>query len=488
MRRTVIGCLVALAAVAGLTAVMLPFRAHLTVATPALVLVVPVVLGVSLGGEPAGGLPAGVTAVAAGFVAWDFFFIPPYGTLSVGHPEDWLALVVYVVVMLVVARVVAVLQEARALARRRQNDTLRLYELSDLLISDKPLPELLQLVVDTLMAAFAPRWVAVLLPEGGSLAVAATAGQPLPDDARSELAPVAGRPQRIGPDGAIVRVALTTTTGPVGLLVMDGGERDRPDPTLIATFANHAALAIERAQLRDRALRSELLEQVDRWRSALLGAVSHDLRTPLSSVKAAVSTLRDADAVLSPDDRNELLELIEHQADDLARLVANLLDMTRIEAGAVDLQLAAVPVGDLVEEAVAALGAAAPEVRASLPDDLPPVEVDQVLMVQVLANLLQNAGRHSPEGVPVEVGAAGAGPQVVLTVRDHGPGVDPADRERIFQMFNRVSGAGRAGLGLTIAKAFVDAQGGTIRSEAPPGGGAAFVVTMPSAAVPADAA
>ena len=181
--------------------------------------------------------------------------------------------------------------------------------------------------------------------------------------------------------------------------------------------------------------------------------------------------------------------MIERQSDNLDRLVANLLDMTRIRSGTLELRREIVPVADVVDDAVHTMAneVAPINVTSELPSDLPPVDVDQVLMVQVLANLLENAARYSPEGQPVEVGASAHNGLVEVSVRDHGPGVALADRERIFHMFNQVSGGGRAGLGLTIAKAFVEAHGQSIHVGDTPEGGAEFTFTMPRALLPPEA-
>jgi len=484
VRRMLAGVLVALGGVALLTLVMLPFRPHFSVATAGLVLILPVVAGVSVGG-----LAAGVAAVALGFVAYDLFFIPPYNTLSVGSAQNWVALVVYVLVMLAVARVVATLQEARAQARRREEETRRLYVLSNLLIRDQPLGELLERIASTIEASFRPRWVAVLLPEGDNLGVAATAGEMLTEDERQRLSPPPGRVQslRTGRDEAeVIRIALTARHEPVGMIALAGVSLDSDEWDLLRTYTNQAALALERSQLHRQVMRTELLEEVDRLRDALMGAVSHDLRTPLASVKAAVSTLRRDHGALSPADRAELLEMIESQSDNLDRLVANLLDMTRIRSGALELRRVVVPVAEVVDEAVHAVANEVSHVTATLADDLPPVDVDQVLMVQVLANLLENAARYSPDARPIEVEATTADGLVVVAVRDHGPGVPFAERERVFEMSSGVGGDGRAGLGLTIAKAFVEAHGQTIGVGEAPGGGAEFTFTMPRGVVPVD--
>ncbi|HEY3941594.1 MAG TPA: ATP-binding protein [Acidimicrobiales bacterium] len=491
--RSIVGSGLAILGIAVLSAVMVPARSTLSVATAALVLVIPVVIGVIVGG-----FIAGVVGVVLGFLTYDFLFIRPFDTLSVGGGQNWLALAVYAVVMLAVAQVVAVLQRARAEAHRREAETRRLYELSEELIGDKPQSELLELVASTVQTAFGARWVAVLLPGDGDLSVATTTGEPLSDEEMKQLSPAPGRLEQLGTGGGrsvgIVRVVLIAAGRPVGLLATSGTDLDQYDSELLHTYANHAALALERGQLRSQAVRSQLLEEVDRWRGAMMGAVSHDLRTPLASVKAAVSTLRRSDVSLTLEERLELLELIETQSDRLDRLVTSLLDMTRLESGALELHREVQPVSDLVDDAVAALNLGAPRVGASaeghrgrvdvdVPDDLPPVDVDQLLMRQVLTNLLDNALRFSPEGTAVEVTARLVDDRIELSVRDHGPGIPPADRERAFGMFNRIAGGGRAGLGLTIARAFVEAHGESISIHEAAGGGARLVVTLPLAPV-----
>jgi two-component system sensor histidine kinase KdpD len=314
--------------------------------------------------------------------------------------------------------------------------------------------------------------------------VAAAAGRPLDDAERLELESPAGRVQSLGPASpaaGISRVVLTADGRPIGVLAVGGGPSDPYQWELLRTYANQAALAIERSSLREQALRTRLLEQVDRWRGAMMAAVSHDLRTPLATIKTAVSTLRTGPA-LDPGDRRELLALIEHQTDNLDRLVGDLLDMTRIEAGMLAVHRTATPLRELVQMGLDALGAEADgRVEVTVPDQA--VDVDPALMAQVVANLVDNALRVAPPDSPVEITAQPDGPErVELAVTDHGPGVPWADRERVFEMFNRMGGGGRAGLGLAIVRSFVDAHDGHVRVEDAPGGGARFVVTLAAAA------
>jgi len=488
-RRAALGILVALLGLSVLLVVFLPFRAHVSIATPALVFVVPVILGVVVGGI----IPGAVGAVA-GFLCYDIFFIPPYGTLTVQAPQNWLALVVYVIVVIVVAQVVANLQSAREEAQRRTRDAERLFELSQALIGDRPLPQLLSLIAVTVQHAFTPRWTALVLPSEGSaggvgtpeLSVAASAGEELTADDLASLTTSGGETRSLGLTGVEaprrVAVALVASNRPVGMLVLQHVQFARHDRALLATFANQAALAVERGQLREQALRTQLLEEVDRWRGALMGAVSHDLRTPLAAVKTAVSSLRQSDTALGPDDRAELLELIELQSDRLARLVTNLLDMTRIESGALELRPTIIAFDEIVGEALASLGGLVPTGRVDVeaPGDLPLLHIDHVLIGQVVANLLENAARLSSPECTIRVSARQADTTFVeIAVVDDGPGIRSEDRERVFEMFSQNSGGGRAGLGLAIAKAFVEAHGGTIWIDPRVTLGARVVFTVP---------
>jgi len=485
-RRSVVGSVAAVVVMAPLVAVMVPLRSHLSIATSGLVLVVPVVTGVVVGG-----FAAGVFGVAAGFLVYDLVFIPPYFTLSVGVTENWVALVVYVAVMLLVASVVARLETARAEAHHREEAVRRLFELTDLLIEDRPLSEILELVVSTVHSAFALRSVALVLPVGSRLDVVASAGEPLSESELLRVAPEPGVPASLGGSTATRRaqdqtVALIATGRPIGLLHIWGGDLSRHDQDLMHTFANHMALALERAQLREQALRTELLEEVDRLQRALVGAVSHDLRTPLATIKASASTLRSADADVATADREELLELIDNQTDRLDRLVTNLLDLSRVQAGALELRNQPIALGDLVADAVRGLGyrADATEITVTMEDDLPLVDVDHLLISQVLANLLDNAIRYAPPHTAITVSAClGDDGLVQLAVEDRGPGVPRTERTNVFRMFNRSGTSGGTGVGLSIAKAFVEAHGQEIWVEDGPDGGARFCFTMPAARV-----
>jgi two-component system sensor histidine kinase KdpD len=484
-QRVIVGSAVSLAGLSALTAAMVPDRTHLSSAIPALAFVVPVILGVVVGG-----FAPGTIGAVLGFLCFDFFFVRPYDTLTVQAATDWLALVVYVAVVLVVARVVTNLQAAREQADRREADAVRLFELSHALIGELTLGQLLAHIASSVQAAFHPKWTALLLPSDDAvdLTVVASAGEELSDDDRKSLTASSGEIRSLGfpGDGPPRRaaVALVASNRPVGMLVLHDAKFAREDRSMLGTFANQAALAVERAQLQDQAVRTRLLEEVDRWRGSMIGAVSHDLRTPLASMKAAVSSLRQADSPLDAADRSELLELIELQADRLARLVTNLLDMTRIESGALEVRRGIVAFDELLDEVLDAVSSLIPRHRVVVdaPPDLPLMDIDHVLAGQVLINLLENAARVAPGESAITVSAANAARDwLEIAVTDQGPGIAPPERDRVFEMFSRSSGGGRAGLGLAIAKAFVEAHGGRIWVDPGVSSGARVVFTLPSA-------
>jgi two-component system sensor histidine kinase KdpD len=244
-------------------------------------------------------------------------------------------------------------------------------------------------------------------------------------------------------------------------------------------------LAVERAQLREQALRARVTEEMARLAKTLVAAVSHDLRAPLSSIKAASSTLADADIEISLDAQHSLARLIDVQADRLAELVRNLLDMSRIQAGVLQPRRSVIAPADLVARVVGDMTPAlrGHPVRVDMPPGLPAVDADVMLISRVLANLLQNAARHSPGDSAIEVrGEARLDGRVEVSVTDHGPGVQPDRREEIFGLLSRRESDVGAGLGLTIAKTFVEAHGQRIWVEDAPGGGARFAFTLPVAA------
>jgi two-component system sensor histidine kinase KdpD len=285
---------------------------------------------------------------------------------------------------------------------------------------------------------------------------------------------------------------MRAATDAVGALVVVAGgpgsaRFGEAERRLLATFANQAALAVEQDRQDAERARARSLIETDRLRTALLNSVSHDLRTPLASVKAAASSLLDPEVEWNEAEKREFLVIIDEAADRLSRLVHNLLDMSRIEAGALDPNLREASLADIAGPVVLLARASSKQrIDVDLPDDLPPVLADPILLEQVLGNLLDNARRYAGSS-PVTLTARHLADRGEVEVRivDHGPGIPVPERERVFDQFYRLKRGGRrpegTGMGLAICRGIVDALSGRVRVETTPGGGATFVVTLPVA-------
>ncbi|KJF16375.1 sensor histidine kinase [Acidithrix ferrooxidans] len=459
-------------------------RGSISVATSALVFVVPVVIGTVIGG-----FRVGVIGAAIGFLVYDFFFIPPFYTLSVGADQNWIALGVYVMVVLVVSRVVSNLGEARAISLRESSINLRLFELSQMLIGDKSLSDLANSIALNLYDAFILEFVVILVENSGALEPIAVVGK---IDVAILLEQFKADNDHLmqnldlGPNGELnvdrlFAIALTVQTKPVGILVVKFKSAKREDLRILNTFANQAGLALNHARLAQEAKHARMMAESQRWQRALLGTVSHDLRTPLTAIKASISNLRDPCLEIEAADRDELFRMIEAQADRLSRLVVNLLDMSRLEAGALEPRFSPVEIDVLIEEGIDSLmltGELKEWIEIFISPEVPDVMADHTLVAQVVGNLLDNAIRHSPANSVIDVAARLQDGRVLIEIRDRGPGVDKEDESAIFRMFEQRLNGGRAGIGLAIAKAFVEAHGERISVRNAPDGGAIFFFTL----------
>jgi K+-sensing histidine kinase KdpD len=270
----------------------------------------------------------------------------------------------------------------------------------------------------------------------------------------------------------------------VGTLVASEAQRRRTaehrTAEIQSLYSRYEAVVVEREQLMEETHRLELVERVAQQRGALLRSVSHDLRTPLATIRAATSDIR-AGTAYDDETRTELLDLVGDEAERLDRLVANLLGLSRIEAGALQPDKQAVALDELAADRVRRLGRLFRDVRVSidLPPDLPLVDADYSQLDQVLTNLLENAARHAPPGSTVVISAERTDGSVNISVADEGPGVDPNESESIFEPFRRGAGSESSGVGLAICRAIVEAHGGHIAVENPPSGGALFRFSMP---------
>jgi two-component system sensor histidine kinase KdpD len=440
-----------------------------------------------------GGLGPGAVAAVLGFLAFDVLFLPPYRTLLVSDRQDYLSLAVYLLTAFVVSYLVGALERRRVQAERREQETRTLYELSTSLVAHGSLDDTLSSVVRTVRSLFNLAGCAIALPDGDGVRIAASDGE-IPPDLERMLAPMTGTGLggRLQP-GQALTVPLRAGAEPVGALVVVAGGPDSPsfgeaERRLLATFANQAALAVEQGRQEDERARTRTLEELDRLRTALLNSVSHDLRTPLASIKASASSLLDHEVHWSDQQRDEFLLTIDQEADRLTRLVHNLLDMSRIEANALDPRMEETSLAEIAGLVVHRVRPRASQrIDVRVPESIPPVLADPVLLEQVLSNLLDNAIRYA-DGSSIAVVARELDQSVELRMIDHGPGIPEPERERVFDQFYRLKGGGKrpegTGMGLSICRGIVAALHGRLRVETTPGGGATFILTLPVASGP----
>ncbi|MGH2784465.1 MAG: DUF4118 domain-containing protein [Actinomycetota bacterium] len=420
-----------------------------------------------------GGLGPGIVASVVSFLGLNFFFTPPRGTFTVGKTDDLIALVVFLTVGMAVSWLVAVGLSQRARAERRELEARGLYAISSRLLASEDLDGALAELAASVRRLFDLARCEVRIREpDGSLVLRAAHGD----------APSAGAEE--------VAVPLFTADRDLGALVLVPGAArlGEAERQVAAIFARQTASALERGLLESEARGARLAAETNRVRRALLSAVSHDFRTPLASIKASLTALTPkAEApTLSESAEQELIRTALEETERLERLVANLLDLTRIRSGALAPERVPMPVDDVIEDALAGLRLPLAEHRVEvlIRPDVPLLSVDPVQVGQVFRNVLQNAGKFAPDGTSIRIAASAWRDAVEVRVADRGPGIPRADREAVFREFYR-SGDGRAagtGLGLAVSKAIVEAHGGAIWAEDTPGGGATIVVRLPSAA------
>jgi two-component system, OmpR family, sensor histidine kinase KdpD len=442
-----------------------------------------------------------ILASVLSVLVFDFFFIAPRGTLVVADTQYLLTFLGLLVVGLVISTLAARVRDQVEAGRHRERRTAALYSLSRDLAAAGNLEGVLQAVVAHVGETFG-RAAVVLLPEGEGLRPGgATPGLALGEDELAvaswafEHATPAGEGTDTLPATSLRYLPLVTARGVVGVL----GVRPAADPVrdivpeerrLLEAFASQAAIAIERTHLADQASQVELLSATEKLQTALLNSISHDLRTPLASITGVLSSLRHDKgssgraADLDEATRDDLVETAWGEADRLNRLVGNLLDMTRLEAGALRVNKEPCDLTDVVGAVLTQLEqrAANREVVVDVPPELPLVPMDFVLIAQVLANLLDNGLKYSSPDTPVEVAARLVGNQLELTVADRGSGIPTEELGRVFDKFHRVQRTEDAvgtGLGLAISKGIAEAHGGSIEAVNRPGGGTVIRLTLP---------
>ncbi|MEV3858573.1 sensor histidine kinase KdpD [Streptomyces sp. NPDC050095] len=418
-------------------------------------------LSVTVAAALLGGLVPALASAAFGSVLLNWFYTPPVHRLTISDPKNILALAIFIGVAVSVASVVdQAARRTHQAARLRAESEVLSFLAGSVLRGETSLEALLERVRET----FAMESVALLERE-------------------SDTAPwtCAGR---VGPETAVDRPADADVDMPVGdhtALVLSGRVLPAEDRRVLAAFAAQAAVVLDRQRLQSEAEQARTLAEGNRIRTALLAAVSHDLRTPLAGIKASVSSLRADDVEWSERDRADLLEAIEDGADRLDHLVGNLLDMSRLQTGTVTPLIRETDLDEVVPMALGGVPDPELSVELDIPESLPMVFVDRGLLERAVANIVENAVKYTPEGVPVLVAASAHGDRVELRVVDRGPGVPDEAKDRIFAPFQRYGDAPRGagvGLGLAVARGFAEAMGGTLAAEDTPGGGLTMVLTL----------
>jgi len=426
-----------------------------------------------------GGFVPAVLVAIAGSLLLNYYFTPPIHKWTIAETNNVLALGVFVAVGLVVSWVVDI-------AARRTRQAARAGAESELLVTTAGSvlrgQRAVAAVLDRVREAFGMESVTLLECQAGQgtaqrgptadWQAVAHSGEPPP-----------GKPALRRPEDADVDVPVTETL----TLALRGRTLPADDRRVLGAFAAYAAVALEQQRLAEAAEAARPIAEADRMRTALLAAVSHDLRTPLASAKAAVTSLRSADVKWGAEDHDELLATADESLDRLAHLVDNLLDMSRLQAGAMAVFPRPTGLDDIVARALDDLGIGCSAVALDIPDSLPAVRVDPGILERVIVNLAGNALRYSPEGSAPLLTASILGDRVELRVVDQGPGIPAQDRDRMFVPFQRLGDTDNTtgvGLGLALSRGLTEAMGGTLEPEETPGGGLTMTLSLPAVVEP----
>ncbi|RJP50532.1 MAG: DUF4118 domain-containing protein [Anaerolineaceae bacterium] len=412
------------------------------------------------------GLGPGITSAAVTFLTFNYFFLKPYYTFTVHRPTDVVILIVFLIVAVVISQLVGRMQAGLAVATAREREATQLYEISMALAGLHNEHAIAEILARQVQAVSQGEYVEINISGGRAFSFH------LP-----ESAPPARSPE--------LTVTIEAARGVLGEIRL---WRASPaissnEKRLLQTFASQGALALERARLAEAESRAKVLEESDRLKTAILSSVSHELRTPLSTIKAAASSLRGKEVGWDSPARTELVAAIDDEADHLNLLVGNLLDMSRIESGALKPKREWNILLEIVESVLARMKHLAGEhqLAVDVPEDLPLAPVDFVQMEQVFTNLVSNSVKYAPEKTVIHLHAFVEGESIHVLVSNQGPQVPQEHLERIFDKFFRVTAADRVtgtGLGLSICKGIIEAHGGRIWAENL-SDGLAFHFTLP---------
>ena len=438
----------------------------------------------------------GPTLMAAALSAlfWEFFLIPPIGSFHINQAEDAIMFSMYFVVAIVLGQLTARIRTQERLERSREERATALYQLARELIEATSLDDWARKVVDHLGSVFSTQ-TAILLPApsqrlGYQVHPASTHDLTGPEQPVAQAAFEKGEPvgkfSRSYPEAEALFIPLSTGQQVLAVLGLSFSNPTPLNPQqrdLLEAFLQQIALALDRHRLREESARTKLLAESERLSKTLLNSMSHEIRTPLAAIQTAASQLADAPEQPLSSDQQSMVAEIQEAARRLNGLVGKVLDTTRLEAGTVRPKLTPCDIADLIHVAVkeTAKELAHHNVTVEVYPSLPLVNVDFVLLQQAIMNLLSNAALHTPPGTAVEVSARTRDGALLVTVADRGPGMPAESISRLFDKFYRGPAAptGGTGLGLSLVKGFVEAQGGEVRAENRLGGGAAFTISLP---------
>jgi two-component system sensor histidine kinase KdpD len=423
--------------------------------------------------------------------------VPPYYTFSVSDVRYVLTFGVMLLVALVMGNLTGRIRSQAVAAREREQRTTTLYGLSRDLATARGRDEVAAATTRNVRDTF-PGEAVVFLPDlNGRVEPQGPVGYSYDEHERTvaqwcyDHTQLAGHGTTTLPGSAATYVPLASSgraMGVLGIRPNDPAEfREPARRRLLEALAGQAAVALERLELAERSRITEIEVEAERLRTALLSSLSHDMRTPLASIEGSASTLLQQSGTVDEPTRRELASTILQESQRMSRLVANLLDMIRLETGALQVQKEWQPLSDVAGVALLRTEdrLVNHQVTTSFPPDLPLVPVDEILLEQVFVNLLENAAKYTPPGTPIEIGAEAIPGGVVAYVADRGPGLPPGEEEQVFRKFYRSGGGGSGiGLGLTICRGIITAHGGRIWAENRPGGGALFRFTLPISGTP----
>ncbi|SDG52768.1 two-component system, OmpR family, sensor histidine kinase KdpD [Sinosporangium album] len=466
------GWLLAALAQPALTAALYPFREDAGLPVEILLFLLVVVIVALVGGM----WPA-VTAAVFGFLLLNYYFTPPLDQFTVSDPKNLFALLVYVLIAVMVSAVVGLAARRTREAARAGADAEVLSTLAGHVLRGE---HALNSLLGRLRETFVLTSVTLLERVPGTVP---TPGDQNDPDAWRIVATSGGTPCTC-PGAADTEMVIDEEL----ILALRGRLLDASDRRVLEAFAAEAAVALRQQRLAEQAERARPLAEADRMRTALLAAVSHDLRTPLASAKAAIESLRATDVDWSEQDKEELLATADESLVKLARLVSNLLDMSRLQAGVLGLVLQPVALEDVVPRAVDDIGPLSERVRAGISPSIPQVLADPTLLERILVNLISNAVRYSPQETVVLITASGHRDHVEIRVIDRGTGIPPEEHDRVFLPFQRLGDRDNhtgVGLGLALSRGLAEAMGGTLIPDETPGGGLTMILTLPVSTPPA---